>query len=126
MNRASPARCIALRQRRVVDLAGVRERQSIDWQDAGRDLEGGNLPGEESLEVLLVRLLAGVEDDVGDRDLALVRVGNAEGAGFGYGGMTVQCLLDLAGRDVLAVALDDLLQAPGEPVAPVGSPQSHV
>jgi len=106
---------VARRERRVVDLAGVRERQPIDEQEAGGDIERGDLPGEEILQLLLAGVLPWVEDDVRDRHLTLVRIGNAEGAGFRYGGMAVERLLDLARRDVLAVALDDLLEPRGVP-----------
>src|SRR5262249_42078225 len=83
-------------------------------------------PGEEILQLLIAGMLPRAEDDVRDRHPTLVRIGNAEGAGFRNGGMTVERLLDLARGGVLPVALGGLAGPSRGPAAPLRVLQAHV
>ena len=68
----------------------------------------------EAAQRVLARRGAGLRHDEGDRQLVLDLVGHRHDADLGHVGMPAQKLLDLAGIDVLAAALEHVVGAADE------------
>src|SRR5258708_19017852 len=99
----------ALDQALAVDLVGAGERQlghepHRTWMGIGRAVVE-----REAAQLILARLGAGLGHHEGDRQLVLDLVGHRHDADLGHVGMLAQQLLDLAGIDVLAAALEHVV-----------------
>src|SRR5512142_2811112 len=103
-----------------LDLPGRTLRDLGDDQDAARDLELGEAAGGELPELALGRLLPVAEDHRGRDLLAQLVVGHGEGHRLLHGGVIEQHLVHLDGRDLLAAAVDELLEPSGESQVPLG------
>ena len=62
---------------------------------------------------------AGLEHGERFHPLALLRVGHADDCGFVYRRMFVESILDFSGRDAVAAALDDVVDARHVPEEPI-------
>ena len=74
-----------------------------------------------SVDLRLRRVLSRLEDDVGDRDLALGRIRDPEGAGLGHGRMPVERLLTVRSRASIQRAL-----ARGRPLYAIGTFRNEI
>src|SRR5581483_6916698 len=110
-----PALQPLLAEQRLLDLPGGRRaRQRVEEDDRTGLLVAGEPAPHVLDDVRLAERHAIPSHHGRDRDLAPVRVGDAEHRRFGDPGMLEQAPLDLGGENVLAAALDHLLRAPGD------------
>src|SRR6266542_791732 len=89
-------------------------RKLLDELDEPRQLVNGNVVAaivDDTQFQLFARLIAGLENDEGLHVLAAHRIGNADDAGVGDGGVLQHRILDFLGSDAVAGALDQVFLA---------------
>src|SRR5439155_27207205 len=107
-----------LLQASLQDLAGRVPRQLVDRDAPAGHLVAGDSLAAPSAERFGVEAVPG--DDVGDGDLATLRVGPTEDRGFGDGGVGEQQLLDLDGIELGPLVVDHVVGAALEVEEAVG------
>src|SRR5690242_410155 len=94
--------------------------------DPARHLEIRQAMGDEIAELPLGGLVPLAQHHGGGHLLPQLVVGHGEGQRLGDAGMIHQHLVDLAGRDLLAAAIDDLLEAPADGEIALGIEEAEI
>ena len=102
------------RQVAAADLAAVGARQLRDEPESTRGAVGTERVARPLQERRFVPVEPGLQHDCGDHLLAQARVRNRKRGGVDDAGKRAQHRVDLRGRDLVAAAVDLLLDATGE------------
>src|SRR5580704_831406 len=114
-----PGRDLA-QERMALDLTRRGERELRKQLETLRQLVGSDTVAQKGDEALERRRRAGARHQAQAVALAEPRIGNADDGGIEHLRMGVENFLDLAREELLAAAVDHLLQAPDDAEIAVG------